>query len=164
MNLLLIRHAEAVDKGVDGVSSDFDRHLTERGRTQAVGLAAALRSRGVPIGAVISSPLIRAVQTAEPLLELSAYKELVLCDYLAPEEFRPKKLSRFIEEQGAECVALVGHMPDISSYAGWLLGTDEAAIPFAKGGAALIVQPDEIKAGAGTLEWFLPPEWYLGTN
>ena len=44
MKLILVRHAEAVDLGTDGVASDFDRPLTDLGRRQAAGLATALKA------------------------------------------------------------------------------------------------------------------------
>jgi phosphohistidine phosphatase len=70
MHVILVRHAEAVNVGEDGVSTDFDRHLTPHGREQAAKLADAFAARGVGPSVVVTSPLVRAKQTAEPLLRL----------------------------------------------------------------------------------------------
>ncbi|MCZ2340894.1 MAG: histidine phosphatase family protein [Bacteroidales bacterium] len=161
MNLLLARHAEAADLGENGVTRDRDRPLTARGHAQAAGLATALASRGVTLDAVWSSPLLRTRQTAEPLTVLCASSPMVTCAELAPGAFDPETLFRSLEQLQADTVALVGHMPDISAYAGWLLGVDADVFPFAKGAAAWIAIPTTIRESTGRLDWFITPEWYL---
>lgn len=162
MNLLLVRHAEAAELGENGITRDSDRPLTRRGREQAAGLAATLRVRGFPLDRVLSSPFVRTQQTAESLVTGLGCEAVVTCPELAAGAMNPQKLSRVIGNLRTETVALVGHMPDISIFAGWLLGMDEAAIPFAKGSAALIGVPAPISEATGWLEWLLTPEWYLG--
>jgi phosphohistidine phosphatase len=164
MKLILVRHAEAVAKGDNGVAKDHDRPLTETGREQARKLATAFLAHGVTPGAVVTSPLVRAVETAEPLLPLlpGSEKEPVLCDYLAMGELRPKKLARLVADLGVETVILVGHNPDLSAYAGWLLGADETAIELEKGAAALIEFDGEVEKGAGRLGWLVTPGWFMG--
>jgi phosphohistidine phosphatase len=161
MQLLLVRHAHALDLGDSGAQSDAERPLSERGRHQADGLARFLESRQFRADAVFSSPLIRARQTAEHLLRVSTSSALNLSDYLAPGELRPKKLSRVVEELTRDVAILVGHMPEISEYAGWLLAIDPTVIPFAKGAAALICFPEEIDPGSGSLELLISPKYYL---
>lgn len=163
MNLLLVRHAEAAELGENGITRDYDRPLTRRGQEQAGGLAAALRIRGFQPDRVLSSPFVRTQQTAESLVTGLGCEAVVTCPELASGAMNPQKLSRVIGNLRTETVVLVGHMPDISVFAGWLLGTDEAAFPFEKGAAALIGCPaTAIPEAAGWLEWFLTPEWYLG--
>jgi phosphohistidine phosphatase len=164
MKLILVRHAEAVAKGDNGVASDFDRPLTENGREQARKLATALLAHGVAPSAVLTSPLVRARETAEPLLPLlpGPEREPVVTDYLAVGELRPKKLAKLIADVGSETVILVGHNPDLSAYAGWLLGTDETAIELEKGAAAFIEFDGEVEKGAGRLGWLVTPGWYMG--
>jgi probable phosphoglycerate mutase len=65
VELLLIRHAEPVRIGPGTVAGPADPHLTERGRVQAHRLSAWLAAE--PIDAVLSSPLLRARDTAEPI-------------------------------------------------------------------------------------------------
>jgi probable phosphomutase (TIGR03848 family) len=74
---LLIRHANtnAVGKFLSGRNSGV--HLNEEGRTQAQDLA--LRLAGLPFAAVYSSPLERAVQTAEPIAT-TLQLQTILCD------------------------------------------------------------------------------------
>jgi phosphohistidine phosphatase len=165
MRLILVRHADAAAKGENGVTRDFDRPLTELGREQARKLALAFHAHGLTPGAVVTSPLVRARETAEPLVPLVAgsEKEPVFTDYLAPDELRPKKLAKLVADLGADSVALVGHNPDLSVYAGWLLGAEETAIELEKGAAALIEFDGDIEKGAGRLKWLVTPGWFLGT-
>jgi phosphohistidine phosphatase len=165
MRMILVRHAEAVAKGENGVAKDFDRPLTEHGREQARKLALAFVAHGVTPGAVVTSPLVRARETAEPLLPLlpGPEKEPVLCDYLAVDALKPKRLAKLVADLGADTVILVGHNPDLSAYAGWLLGAGETAIELEKGAAALIEFEGDAEKGAGRLGWLVTPGWFMGT-
>ena len=160
MRLLLVRHADAVPQYAPGAATDGERYLTDHGRDQAAALATALKARGVGLGAILTSPLVRAVQTATPLLQISEMPDFVQCEYLTPDEFRPKKLVKVVQDLAVDTAAVVGHMPTISSYAGWLLGVDENAVPFAKAAAMLVDLPTDVRRGTGTLLWFVTPEWY----
>jgi phosphohistidine phosphatase len=162
MRLILVRHAEAVSREADGVRSDFDRPLTDHGRAQALTLATTLKARGVGPELILTSPLVRAVQTGEPLVEtLTPGKEAVVTDWLAQDGLRPKKLSRFVVAQGADPVILVGHEPDLSEYAAWLLDGEDGCVEFEKAGAACIFCPHTVARGGGTLEWLVPPTWFM---
>jgi phosphohistidine phosphatase len=161
VDLYLIRHAEAVQRDDSGeTQSDAERPLTEAGEAQARALASGLRRRGVRLDHLVSSPLVRARQTAEGMLrhwpELPA--ELHECNALAPGG-RRKRLARFLRELGGEAVGLVGHMPDLGRFAGWLLGSKRINLDLAKAGVALVRCDEAPGKGAGTLVWMITPEW-----
>lgn len=161
MRLLLVRHAEALPLGVDGIATDFHRPLTELGHRQAAALAAALKTRTVPVSIILTSPLVRAVETAEHLqAALTPGKEFVVTERLSCGELKPKKLSKLAFEQGGSPI-LVGHMPDLADYAGWLIGTDGNGVDFDKAAVACINCRHEIARGSGQLEWLVPPAWFL---
>ena len=163
MRLLLVRHAEAVKQGESGVNTDFDRHLTDLGRAQARALADALAALGVTLDSVVTSPLVRALQTAEPLMRLVGDPAATptVCDHLAPDDFRRKKVSKYLNGQEQGVVAVVGHMPSLGAYTAWLLGAEEDAIEFEKAGAALIAIDGAVEKGRGRLEWMITPEWFM---
>jgi len=162
VKLILVRHAEAVELGQAGATTDFDRPLTDLGRRQAAALAAALKAKGVRPNAVVTSPLVRAVQTGEPLVsELTPGTPAVVTDRLSQGELRPKKLSKVVEEIGGGVMILVGHQPDIGEYAGWLLETEDDGIKFEKAAAACFDIKDDIEEGGGVLEWLITPTWFM---
>ncbi len=119
VRVYLVRHADAVSEGVAGL--DDDRWLSPRGREAARGLARLLREQHVELDAIVTSPLARAVQTAE----------LVAggLDYLGPIEVlralapgaHPRPALEAIATRGS-AVAVFGHAPGISLLAALLLG------------------------------------------
>lgn len=160
MDLYIIRHADAQPLGTNGIEDDADRPLTDAGQAQCGPLAAALQRRGVHLDRIVTSPLLRARQTADGLLKHLAppTPELHTCDHLAPDGKR-RKLTRFLAGLGAQSVAIVGHMPDLSIYAGWLIGSKLAHIDIAKAGVACIRFKDAPDKHAGKLLWLVTPEW-----
>lgn len=164
MDLYIIRHADAQALGVDGIEVDADRPLTPEGQAQCGPLAAALQRHVVNLERIVTSPLLRARQTAEGLLqELAAPKPgLHICDHLAPGGKR-RKLTRFLCGLGAQSVAIVGHMPDLVEYAGWLIGSRKTQIDLAKAGVAYVHFEDEPDKDSGALTWMVTPQWYQFT-
>jgi phosphohistidine phosphatase len=160
MELYIIRHAEAQALGEGGIKDDADRPLTETGHAQCGPLAAALQRQAVRLERVVTSPLLRARQTAEGLLKNLAppVPELHICDHLEPGGKR-RKLTRFLCGLGAQSLAIVGHMPDLNLYAGWLIGSRMAQIEIAKAGIACIHFDDEPDKGAGVFHWLVTPDW-----
>ncbi len=161
MDLYLIRHAEAVQLGeAAGVREDAERPLTEAGEAQTRILATGLLRQGVRLDYLVSSPLLRAQQTAEGMLRhwTGTPPELRECDHLAPGG-RRRRAARFLRQQGGEAVGVVGHMPDLGRFAGWLLGSRKICLDLAKAGVALIRCDEEPAKGAGALVWMVTPEW-----
>jgi phosphohistidine phosphatase len=160
MDLYLIRHADAVPPGAEGIVDDASRPLTELGRVQARSMAAALKHNGVHLDAVITSPLLRAQQTAEVLLVegpqpkpgLETFDEIGF-------DVRPKKIVRFLEQLARQSVAIVGHQPGLSRLAAWMIGSKKARLDLDKAGVAKIAC-DEWDKGRGTLIWLATPHWY----
>ncbi len=157
MQLLLVRHAEAVDLG-GAITADADRPLTARGHATAQKLVDTLRGK-VPLDAVVCSPFMRARQTAEPLLSLApAGSALVFCPELVPMSQDPDSVAKLLAGLGVRTVAVVGHLPDMGVFAAWLMGG--GAVEFDRGTAALVVTDASANQGSGSLRWLLSPEWY----
>ena len=87
MELILIRHAEAAALGDATITRDADRPLTETGRRQCEAMGRALKKLNVQLDALVSSPLLRAKQTCESLIQGLPY---------------PKPASHILEEIGFE--------------------------------------------------------------
>jgi phosphohistidine phosphatase len=161
MHLYLIRHAEAVPLGENGNNNDPDRPLTAQGHDQCRSLAEALMRQGVHLDRLVTSPYLRARQTAEGLLEHlpEPHPELVECDQLIPGSKR-RRLTRFLRDLEAESIAIVGHNPDLSVYLAWLLGDKNVQIELAKAGVARIEFEGRLGKSVGTLTWMVTPDWY----
>jgi phosphohistidine phosphatase len=161
MDVYLIRHADAVQPSPGASMSDFDRPLTENGRAQAMRLATALPARGARIERLFVSPLVRVVQTAEPLAKAWGLRgdAVVSCEELAPGG-KNRKLAKRLMDKPAATVGLVGHRPDLNLFAAWMIGSKRAQIALDKAGVALIrVEGEDVDKGAGELIWVMPADW-----
>jgi phosphohistidine phosphatase len=119
VKVYLVRHAEAVPEDV--ALRDDDRWLTARGREAARVLARLLREQNVEPDAVLSSPLPRAMQTAE--LVASGLDFLGVVEVLPA--LRPGSHPRVAAEQlvqHGQAVIVVGHEPMISALGAFLIG------------------------------------------
>ncbi len=162
MKLALIRHAEAVVLGDAGTKTDFDRMLTPHGEQQSRALASTLSRLGITPGLILSSPLIRAWQTAEHLaVTLTPGTEPTQCDGLASGVCQFKKLTQEVAECDQSMTFLVGHMPDLSEYASWLLGAEAGAIDFKKAAIAMFRFNGSPSRGSGVLKWLVTPDWFM---
>lgn len=161
MNLYLIRHADALAIGVNGTTEDADRPLSERGEKEAKLVAKALRKQKAGLDKLISSPFVRARQTADAILHNwdGPPPELVVCDDLVPDG-KLRKLAKFVRETGGDNVGMVGHLPHIALWAGWLIGGKKTQVEFAKAGIAYISCGDGPRKGMGVLQWLVTPAWF----
>lgn len=156
MDLILMRHGRAEEREAFARSGQEDglRPLTEAGRKRLRRSLPGLRLAAPNIELVVTSPLLRARQTAEvvlegvkvPLQELSA---------LAPGG-EHGEVNRWLRKQKAEVVLLVGHEPDLGSLASWYLtGSGESFIPLKKGAICLLRFAGKPAAADGELQLLL---------
>lgn len=121
MQLYLVRHAEAAEG-----ESDELRPLTPAGREQARSLATRLRDSGVRPDAILTSPLLRARETAA-LLADELGVEPAADERLAPGA-TAQTVTKAVDGRG-ETVIVVAHQPDCSRIAAALSGGDEPDFP-----------------------------------
>jgi phosphohistidine phosphatase len=154
MRLLFIRHAIAIP-AAHGMR-DEDRPLSPDGE-QRFERTARMLARALPAPtAILTSPLLRAQQTAA--LVARAWGEGSPIDVPALAEGDWPRICRALAEyQDDDTVALVGHENWLSTITARFLGSDTPkAFDYRKGGAALI-ETDDVRACKGTLLWFIPP-------
>jgi len=152
--LLLVRHGIAEKQA----PQDALRALTDKGRARMERAAAGIARIVTGVEAVYSSPLLRAMQTAQIVAAacgLAAADEQAL---LSPGG-DPERLARWIDQLPHDgTIALVGHEPDCSRLAAWLLaGQPLESLAFRKGGACLLALPGAAAAARAQLVWFAPP-------
>lgn len=154
MNILIVRHGIAEEVSPDG--SDESRALTEEGRKKMKEEAAGFARLGLKVQRIFSSPLVRAQQTAEFLavefkLKVETMKELAPGN---PPARVAERLRQFRKEEG---VMLVGHEPNCSELASYLLlGSNGLNIEFKKG-AICVIESRDAAAGTGDLLVHLSP-------
>jgi phosphohistidine phosphatase len=141
MILYIVRHAIAVSRGTPGMA-DGERALTDEGVSKMRQIAAGLCRLGCVPEIILSSPLVRARQTAEILLQAFGKGiELRIFPALAPEGAR-KELFREIgslEKKRIERLMIVGHQPSLGEIAGEIaLGSSKHYIELKKGGICVI--------------------------
>ena len=87
MELYLIRHADAAPVGTHGIRDDAERPLTDIAHKQARDLGDGLRKRDIKVEKLVTSPFLRARQTAEDILQdwPDPKPELILCEDLVPD-------------------------------------------------------------------------------
>jgi phosphohistidine phosphatase len=159
MHLLIVRHGIAVDRGDPAYPWDDDRPLTPEGIHKFRIAARGLKELGLRPARILSSPLIRARQTAEILRDAVAPSlDLEIEPHLEPGgdfDATAKALLPYADET----VAIVGHEPHVSGFTAYLLagGRAHASLLFKKGAAALVTFPGHVQPGSGTLEWLMQP-------
>lgn len=160
MQLYLIRHGLAVDVGEEGVVTDEDRFLSVEGRRKTTEVATALREIGCVVDELLSSPLKRALQTAEILAEeLRIPRSVQLADPLRPGVAPAAQLDWLKSQSLVGPIMLVGHMPDLADLASYLLtGHTDANLCLKKAGVACLSFEDGLAPEAACLEWLMQPK------
>jgi phosphohistidine phosphatase len=160
MNLYFVRHADALPINMQDITSDADRPLSEEGHRQVKRLAGGFKRLDVRVDRVLTSPLRRARQAAEELVQNlgRAGLEVVECDHLAPGG-SSRKLAKALRKLDAQHVILIGHEPDLGRHTAHFIGSKRARIEYAKGAAACVTCDNPARKGAGALLWLLTPMW-----
>jgi len=155
MRLILIRHAIAAERGTPGLA-DGDRPLTARGRRRFRTAASGLVRLLPPPDRILTSPLVRAAQTARLLAR--AWDGPQPTPFVPLAGGAPAEVLDGLGRAGRDtCLALVGHEPHLSLLLAHLLGLpDPGGVGFRKGGAALI-ETSAARPQESRLIWFLPP-------
>lgn len=137
MELYLLRHGIAVERGTRGYADDSHRPLTPIGRKKTRKVAKALVNLGIRFDHIFTSPYVRARQTAEIVVEvLKAQRKLRstgnLVSGASPREL-VAELKHLCQDQHR--VLLVGHEPDLSEFASLLIsGRVDYGMELKKGG------------------------------
>lgn len=160
MHLYLLRHGLAVEAGSPGYARDADRPLTPKGRCKLKDIALAMDCLELSFDLILSSPYLRARQTAELVAEeLESGRRLELCDALTPGG-SPRKLVDFIQhlERAPKELLLVGHEPSLSELISLLIsGHTDLSITLKKGGLCKLAIQSLQPSRCAVLEWLLTP-------
>lgn len=159
----LVRHAIAEARGAEW-PDDTQRPLTAEGVTRLRQVARGLAALGTNFDQILTSPLVRACQTADALArELQARTrqpqgDILVVPDLAPDTPPDRAMRAVAAATDAVSLAIVGHEPDLGLLAAWLVGADRP-LTFKKAAVCRIdVRHWPPRAGSGELIWFAPPK------
>lgn len=160
MNFYIIRHAIAVDEATSDYEQDSERPLTDKGRKKMRQIVKALRNLDVEFDLILSSPYIRACETAEILADVfKMKKKIVFTDNLIPMAEPELLIAEINEKYSVDNLAVVGHEPYLSTLVSLLVaGNTKIDITLKKGGVCYLTADDLHPLDhRASLEWLLTP-------
>lgn len=159
--ILLVRHGLAGKPDPETYPDDDLRPLTAKGRKVFKAAAKGLRSQSVDPTLILTSTVLRALQTAELLADGLRLKEKSIRPMPELHHAVPpaKALVRLARMRLPSAVALVGHEPWLGEFLSLMIagGATTARAELDKGGAGLL-QADSLAKGGGTLIWLMTQE------
>jgi phosphohistidine phosphatase len=161
MELYLLRHGLAVQRGAASFPNDSYRPLTAEGGKRTRKVARGLAVLKVKFDAVLTSPYVRAKQTADIVVEvLGIPQRLRLCQALAPGG-QPRELVEELKRlgRGEGRVLLVGHEPCLSQFASLLIsGRGDVDLTLKKAGLCMVETGDLAAGRCASLQLLLTPK------
>jgi phosphohistidine phosphatase len=161
MNLYILRHGIAVEQGTPGYERDADRPLTSEGERKLQLIAKAMQALELSFDLLLTSPYVRARQTAEAVAEaFDVEKKLEFADCLTPGG-STKELVELLNHRRPppESVLLVGHEPYLSGLISLLVtGKESCAVVLKKGGLCKLYLESLKHGRCAALEWLLTPK------
>jgi phosphohistidine phosphatase len=154
--LYFLRHGDA---GRSWASNDDERPLSGEGEAALLAAAATWERLKLRPEAVITSPLVRARQTAELLCQgIGCAQAPIVDDRLRPGAAWGDLARAMADHPGAARVCFVGHEPDLSQIVALLTGA--ASVRMRKGGLACVEFYGVPEPGSGELAWLIDPDLY----
>jgi phosphohistidine phosphatase len=156
VRVYLVRHAIAEPR--DAGWADAERPLSERGRERFQAVALALGMLVPPPQLQLTSPLLRARETAAMLHELAAWPAPTVSSALV--DCEPGGVQAALAARQVQSAALVAHEPGLSELASWLLAATSEPLRFdwRRGGVACL-DFDQWGPASAELRWFVPPRF-----
>jgi phosphohistidine phosphatase len=157
MEIYVLRHGIAVERGARGYEKDSARPLTKEGEDKMRQIANAMLAMGLQFDLILSSPLVRAKQTAQ-IVAQELGERVTLTEFLAPGA-NALELIAEINDEKPQRVLLVGHEPDLSSLISVLFTGDSSASIELKKGSLCKLTSDKLTFGqCAMLNWLLTPK------
>lgn len=156
MILYIVRHAEAVE-GSDILKDEW-RFLTQNGRLTAKKMSSLIAKYGPKPRLIISSPLTRAVQTAEIIAEKACRKNVVVASgLLLPGSGINELVDHLKGCKEARRVMLIGHEPQLGTLVATLLGCEDGTVSLKKGACVTLKLDPDNKERPASFLWYLAP-------
>jgi phosphohistidine phosphatase len=157
MDIYILRHGIAVERGTPGYKKDSDRPLTKEGVEKMEQIAEAMLAFGLHFDLILSSPYARAEQTAR-IVARALDEEVTFTNHLMSDG-NALELVAEINDEKPQSVLLVGHEPDLSRLISVLVtGSTDASIELKKGGLCKLTSDRLTFGQCATLNWLLTPK------
>jgi phosphohistidine phosphatase len=157
MDLLILRHGEAGRRSPS--PGDSKRFLTDEGKQEVADLSNGLKSLGVKLDCVFTSPLLRAKQTSEIVAKSLKYKgKIEELDSLKPEGSKLEFYSVLSKLKQDSVILVVGHEPYLSEMIGEAISQSGCRINLKKAGLARIKVISTLPKIKGELRWLFTPK------
>lgn len=157
MEVFLVRHAIAHERNRRRWPNDALRPLTAEGKRRFVQAARGLAGVLPKSAVLLTSPYVRARDTATILAKALGGRKPLECAELASGE-SARAVFALLKARKDRAVILVGHEPNLSTLlSACLHARTRLKFEFKKGGAACIEFPARIEPGRACLHWFMPP-------
>jgi len=154
MDLYFLRHGDALGKD-EWKGDDGARTLSEQGAQQIRREATTLAGLSLGISLILSSPLVRALKTAQIVAAALGLEDSLLTDKRLSPGFDPPALREILADHaGVSAMLLVGHEPDFSETIGACIGGGRVEC---KKGALARLDITDPQRPRGSLLWLLPP-------
>jgi len=163
MELFLMRHAIAVPQGAPGFEQDADRPLTDEGRKKLEGVCRGLGHLVSGWDVILTSPYVRAKQTADAVAAYFEISHLVQeAPVLTPGHTTKQFVAILKDLPSVRRVLAVGHEPSLSQhFSCFVFGTPRGRFDFKKAGVACLEFADRPEEGEALLSWFMAPAQFL---
>ncbi|MBF2047173.1 MAG: phosphohistidine phosphatase SixA [Leptolyngbya sp. IPPAS B-1204] len=162
IELYMIRHGLAGERGT--YANDDERPLTEEGIRRTRRVAKRLHALNIRFDRILTSPLARARQTAE-ILQTYKLGQLEESPHLAPGGDLSVWLSWLQQwrQSGGDCLAIVGHEPDLGEWAEILVwGKPQQHLILKKAGIIGLILPEvDSPIGRSQMFWLTPPRFFV---
>jgi phosphohistidine phosphatase len=163
MELLVIRHAIAFARDRDRWADDAARPLSPAGIRRSQKAASGLKELCKAPDHLLTSPLVRARETAKILTEVAGWPRAEIAPELKPGEDTAAVLT-LLGKDRSERIAIVGHQPDLSALLTACLLKNHSALPIEmkKNAVACLSFDGRARPGGAVLKWLATPRMLRG--
>ena len=159
MQLYIVRHGIAIDREDPKSPADPERYLTEEGLEKTKRVAKGVAALGVTADLLLTSPYVRANQTAEIFANELDYprQKIRRTDLLLPGGEPSLLFRELAKDKQSSCVFVFGHAPQLDDVIATALGSKKHVTALKKAGVAL-VELKRFSPPIGVLVWLAAPK------
>ena len=159
MQLYIVRHGIAIDREDPKSPPEAERYLTEEGIEKTKQVAKGVAALGISADLLVSSPYVRAMQTAEIFASALEYakQKISKSEALLPGAEPGAFFRELVKQKDASSVFCFGHAPHVDEWLATAVGVKHPITEMKKAGVAL-VELKRVSPPSGQLIWLITPK------